>query len=84
MTGADLMCETHGYGDEVVGRTIVTERYKYIATGGQMHELYDLQDDPYELTNLIADPGYKEILADLRRRLATWQELTSDDESALD
>jgi len=32
-------------------------------------ELYDLENDPYELTNLAADPDYRHILEDLRKRL---------------
>ena len=68
-------------GDDVVGRSIVTDRYKYTAYAGMMHELYDLQDDPYELHNLIDDPAYRELRNDMRRRLASWQEHTSDSQS---
>jgi arylsulfatase A-like enzyme len=79
----DLMCETHGYGDDVYGRALVTERYKYIANTGQMHELYDLERDPYELENLIDRPELAAVQTDLRRRLAAWQQRTHDPEHAL-
>ena len=41
-------------------------------------ELYDLTKDPHELRNVAGDPSYAEVLADLRRRLRSWQQETSD------
>ncbi|MHA1762340.1 MAG: sulfatase/phosphatase domain-containing protein, partial [Promethearchaeota archaeon] len=43
-----------------------------------LDELYDLEKDPWELTNLINDPGYEEILTDLKERLKKWREKTGD------
>jgi arylsulfatase A-like enzyme len=80
----DLMCETHGHGEDHIGRLVVTDRFKYVATRGQMDELYDLESDPYELVNLIDEPAYKDILSDLRARLLDWQRRTQDKESAID
>ncbi|MFQ5805885.1 MAG: sulfatase-like hydrolase/transferase [Phycisphaerae bacterium] len=80
----DVMCETHGYGDDVLGRSIITDRYKYTATSGQMHELYDLQSDPYELTNLIDDPTYQDVRVDMQHRLAEWQQQTRDSRFVLE
>lgn len=77
------MCETHGLGDDVVGRSIVTDRYKYTAYAELMHELYDLQDDPYELRNLIDDRAYGKLRGTMRRRLANWQERTLDGAAVL-
>ena len=89
----DIMCETHGHHREpVVGRAIITQRHKYVAYRfhGTPHylthldlpervsELYDLQEDPYQLKNLVEDPAYQEVIADLRRRLDGWQERTDD------
>jgi arylsulfatase A-like enzyme len=77
----DLMCETHGHLEHHVGRGIVTDRYKYIANCGQMDELYDLQEDPYEMANLIDDPADKAVREDLQARLARWQRKTHDPQS---
>jgi len=74
----DLMGVTHGHGERIEGRMLATERYKYIATRGQMQELYDLDADPYELNNLIDDPAYGDVLNDLRQRLRAWQTRTGD------
>jgi arylsulfatase A-like enzyme len=41
-------------------------------------ELYDLHADPFETRNRAADPGLKDVLADLRGRLARWQAGTRD------
>jgi arylsulfatase A-like enzyme len=42
--------------------------YKYIRnlTAGEMEEIYDLQADPRELTNLALKPEHKSLLAELR------------------
>jgi arylsulfatase A-like enzyme len=79
----DLMCETHGVDDDVViGRSLITDRYKYSAYAGLMHEMYDLRDDPYELNNLIDDPACGDLRAEMRRRLLAWQQRTRDDQSS--
>ena len=72
----DVMCETHGYGDDITGRAVITGRHKYIANQEQMHELYDLRNDPFELNNLIDHPDNRDLLEDMKRRLALWQERT--------
>ncbi|TCC51483.1 sulfatase [Kribbella pittospori] len=41
-------------------------------------ELYDLRDDPYELTNVAAQPEHAAIVADLARRLLSWMQETRD------
>jgi arylsulfatase A-like enzyme len=89
----DIMCETHGHHREpVVGRTIITQRHYYTAykfhevphyltkfnPPEESSELYDLQEDPYQLDNLAEDPAHQEIVGDLQRRLERWQERTGD------
>ena len=41
-------------------------------------ELYDLANDPHELHNLIDDPAYEKVRADLEQRLSDWQQRTDD------
>ena len=80
----DLMCETHGHGENHIGRLVITDRHKYVANKGQMDELYDLQGDPYEMRNLMDAPEYSDILSDLKARLLEWQHRTKDDQPVVD
>jgi N-sulfoglucosamine sulfohydrolase len=45
---------------------------------GLPFELYDLDTDPNEWTNLAVDPDYAEVLRDLQLRLAGWMKETGD------
>src|SRR5690606_30080766 len=48
-----------------------TDRYKFIMYHGiwDTEELYDLKKDPQEMRNLINEPGYLGVVADLRAKL---------------
>lgn len=52
-----------------VQRMIRNERWKYVWNLTDIDELYDLQNDRWELKNLIADKKYENILKDLRKNL---------------
>ncbi|MDQ2657267.1 MAG: DUF4976 domain-containing protein, partial [Bacteroidota bacterium] len=39
-------------------------------------ELYDLEKDPHEMQNLIADPQYKEMSKDFSAQIFDWLENT--------
>ncbi|HEU5317298.1 MAG TPA: sulfatase-like hydrolase/transferase, partial [Chloroflexota bacterium] len=56
------------------GKMVFDGRWKYCydstPTGGE--ELYDLQDDPWELTNLASRPEHAATIERLRRRLLDW------------
>ncbi|WP_339275926.1 sulfatase/phosphatase domain-containing protein [Paenibacillus sp. FSL W8-0426] len=41
-------------------------------------ELYDLEKDPLEYTNLIDDPDYAEIARELRTKVEQWMSSTDD------
>lgn len=59
-------------------KMIRTHRWKmnyYVGYGG---ELYDLEDDPGELTNLFDDPAYGGIVRDLKAQLLDWL-ITADE-----
>lgn len=47
---------------------------KFMGSDRPAEELYDLEKDPYEINNLVNDPGHKDILAGLRSKLNTWLE----------
>ena len=70
----------HGYGEEITSRVIVWKQYKYVASVGENNrdELYNLEQDKYELVNHIDDSEYADILAEMRRRLREWQVETDD------
>jgi arylsulfatase A-like enzyme len=55
-----------------------TDRWKYVWNPTARDELYDLEEDPGEVTNLAQNTEYDEILADLRPRLLSWMEETED------
>ena len=70
-----------------VGRVIRTVDYTYsvyapginggAAASARVYAddfLYDLKQDPYQLTNLIADPAYAAVKKRLRERLLAWIE----------
>jgi hypothetical protein len=41
-------------------------------------EFYDLENDPFELNNLIGDENYSKILNNLRNQLNMWMEEVND------
>jgi len=46
-----------------------TDHFVYVETQDDLSELYDLQTDPFELNNLINDPRYQSVIADLKPKL---------------
>ncbi|MBE3096153.1 MAG: sulfatase-like hydrolase/transferase [Planctomycetes bacterium] len=79
--------ETPNWRDQVVavcrrgtGHMVRTQRYKYASYGAEGGEqLFDLQQDPGEVRNLLDDPSAKDVLADHRKRLADWRSETGFD-----
>ena len=60
-------------------RTVVSrEGWKLNLSPAGEHELYDLNADPVETTNLAARPGSVAAMRDLAARLRTWQQRTGD------
>ncbi|MCS7462818.1 sulfatase-like hydrolase/transferase [Paenibacillus doosanensis] len=57
-------------------RMLRTKRWKYIWNTTDVDELYDLELDPYELTNRIHDPGCRELVKTYRLRL--YERLTEE------
>ena len=70
------------YYDET-WRGIRTRRYKYMVlgarAGAEPWQLFDLEADPIEQTNLVADPTHAGLAADLHRRLIALLDDSEDD-----
>jgi arylsulfatase A-like enzyme len=58
---------------EGLRKMVRTAEWKYVHDPlGDLDELYDLQNDPWELYNLAAVPGYREMADRLKRMYAGW------------
>lgn len=56
-----------------------TDKYKYIRYNGiwDQNELYDLENDPNEMYNLIEKPEHQTTVKDLAGQLFNWLETTN-------
>ncbi len=72
------VCQTHGHGENVIGRALITGHTKYIHTAGQLPELYDLSTDPYELTNLALSPEFDALRQEMHEKLIVYCRKTQD------
>ncbi len=73
-----FMCYDAYQGRHFMVRGVRTERYKYSWRPRDLDELYDMQRDPGERTNLIHSPDYQEIVAELRAKLDAWMQREGD------
>jgi arylsulfatase A-like enzyme len=55
-----------------------TKSFKYVRRLYEQDELYDLEEDPQELHNIVEEPAYAEVLAQLKERMLTWYLETCD------
>ena len=93
LEGNDVIIAWHGRGldgltlpmsplelqRDIPHRVIITsDGWKLNLAVGDFCELYNLNDDPYETTNLFYDEQHGEIAVDLARRIRTWQDQNND------
>jgi arylsulfatase A-like enzyme len=75
----DVHVQYHGEAISLCSiRAVRTGRYKYVYYPFDRSELYDLQEDPWEVRNLIDDPASQTILDEMRGRMVAWMERTDD------
>lgn len=62
-----------------------TSKYKYIRYHGvwDINELYDIENDPQEMNNLIRNDNYKEVAKSLRKALFDWLDKTEGESMPL-
>lgn len=66
----DLLCQHHGaFRVEMFQRMLLHGDFKYVAHLNDYDELYDLNEDPYELRNLAGDDRHAAVLVEMRSRL---------------
>ena len=51
------------------GHLLRTERWAYLQYNGGGSELFDMEADPHQFTNLAEDPGHSAVLSELKERL---------------
>ncbi|MCC7352850.1 MAG: sulfatase-like hydrolase/transferase [Anaerolineae bacterium] len=73
-----LICEHHGHVTMVYQKMVLFDRYKYVAALFDGDELYDLAADPFEMNNRIDDPGLTGLRGELRQRVITHLEASSE------
>lgn len=74
----DLMCENHGVYYLHSQRMIRWKNFKYIFTPYDTDELYDLENDPNEMKNLINDKKLKDVKRELQSRMLKWGRNSND------
>jgi len=61
--------EFHGQRFFYTQRIVWWKRWKYVFNGFDFDELYDLEADPHEMTNLAPDPAYADVLREMATRM---------------
>jgi len=67
------------YMNNLPWRSVVTaDRWKLNLSPGDQCELFDLNTDPYEMTNLYNDPAQRDRIRGMAARIRVWQDDTGD------
>lgn len=76
---SDIFSMYHGNQFGLYSQRMVRDRrWKYVWNATAQDELYDLQTDPGEITNLAPQPSARDELRRLRGRTVAWMEATRD------
>ncbi len=78
---SSLMCESygHGYGKTVISRAVYSsDGWKYVVTAHDLEQLYNLNEDPYEMKNLAGKEEYGDKVRQMRLLLKENQKKTHD------
>lgn len=71
---------TQTNGNEIYGiqRAVWNDKWKYVLNTFDFDELYDIENDPYEMTNLINDKQYEQIVKEMCKKLWQFAKETKD------
>ncbi|MEN6535200.1 MAG: sulfatase/phosphatase domain-containing protein, partial [Bryobacteraceae bacterium] len=67
-----------GDGTTTGWRGVRTERHMYARFKNQPWVLYDIEKDPYEMTNLAGERSAAAVQGEMERRLVSWMEKAGD------
>lgn len=82
-TARSTYAEFYGQRMAYSQRIVWMEQWKYVFNAFDEDELYRLDDDPHELTNLARDPAHADQLQRMAQEMWHWAK-SSDDEAFLD
>ncbi len=74
----DVMCVFNGHHYLYQSRMITDGKFKFVFNAPEIDELYDLENDPWETTNLVFDRRFEEKVRDMRGRLVCLLEKYED------
>lgn len=77
------MCQHHGHGNLVFQRMLIKDKWKHVYNNEDVHELYDLVNDPFELKNLDGKDGFEKIEGELKKNLFSEMEQYKDLENRI-
>ena len=63
--------QTNGNEQYGIQRSVMNQRWKYVYNGFDYDELYDLQNDPHEMKNVIDDDANKDVVRSMCKLM--WQ-----------
>jgi len=64
--------EFHGHRYPYAQRMLRWDRYKFVFNVGDINELYDLEADPWEMTNRIDDSSMSTVKEECKERMGKW------------
>jgi arylsulfatase A-like enzyme len=65
----DILCAYYGGEYLYTQRIAITDRFKYVFIGFDFDEMYDLERDPDEMKNVVAEAEYAKPTDDMRARM---------------
>lgn len=81
-----IISESAGVPETRLGtghRMVRTDRYQYILTTHDEEAFFDLQEDPFEMTNLVGNLELKEEIERYRSLLKDWQDKVGENASPI-
>jgi len=75
----EIFTQTNGNENYGIQRAVFDKKYKYVYNGFDYDELYDLENDPNEMTNLINKPEYTPIVRKMWEKIYCFAFENKDD-----